>query len=191
MTTAERWTVADLAHFPDDDNLRYEIIDGELYVSKAPNWYHPVVAERIARTLGNWNETDRRGQVVSTPGIILDGEDNLIPDIIWISQERLSFALDADSKLHEMPELVIEVLSPGAAKARRDRELKPAVYAQRGAIEYWIVDWLRREIEVYRNNGGTMQHTATFVEQTTLNSSLLPNFAMPLAPLFHGVPATG
>lgn len=32
-----RWTIADLELFPDNGN-RYEIIDGELFVTKAPNW---------------------------------------------------------------------------------------------------------------------------------------------------------
>ena len=56
MTIASRWTSADLAQFPDDPALRYEIIDGELYVSKAPNWHHQVVSDRIARILSEWNE---------------------------------------------------------------------------------------------------------------------------------------
>ena len=44
MITVERWTTADLARFPDDDALRYEIIDGELHVTKAPDTYHQIVA---------------------------------------------------------------------------------------------------------------------------------------------------
>ena len=31
-------TVADLANYPDDDGNRYELIEGELFVSTAP-WY--------------------------------------------------------------------------------------------------------------------------------------------------------
>ena len=33
------WTVDDLDDFPDDGN-RYELIDGTLLVSPAPNWAH-------------------------------------------------------------------------------------------------------------------------------------------------------
>lgn len=187
MTTAERWTVADLAHFPNDDGLRYEIIDGELHVTKAPHSFHQVVAGRIVARLDDWAIAYNNGLAINAPGIILDGEDNLIPDAIWISQQRLGYALDVDGKLHEMPELVIEVVSPGAANARRDRELKPAVYARRGAVEYWIVDWLRREIEVYHNNQGEMNLAVLFREGETLVSTLLDGFAMPLAPLFRGV----
>jgi hypothetical protein len=34
-----RWTSADLKLFP-DDGKRYEIIDGELFVTRAPHWKH-------------------------------------------------------------------------------------------------------------------------------------------------------
>jgi hypothetical protein len=45
-STAVRWTSADLATFPNDGKRR-EIIDGALYVSKQPNWYHQAVCMRI------------------------------------------------------------------------------------------------------------------------------------------------
>jgi len=38
MDTALRWTSADLAMLP-DDGKRYEIIDGELYMSRQPHWH--------------------------------------------------------------------------------------------------------------------------------------------------------
>ena len=40
-----RWTTADLKLLPDNGN-RYEIIDGELFVTRAPHWGHQ-------RTTGN------------------------------------------------------------------------------------------------------------------------------------------
>lgn len=132
MTIIERWTSADLALFPDDPRLRYEIIDGELYVSKAPHWHHQLVAERLSRALGNWNDVAALGEVASGPGIILEDDDNLIPDVIWISQARLAQALGPDGKLHALPELVIEILSPGRQNIQRDRGSKPVVYARQG-----------------------------------------------------------
>ena len=39
MRTAPRWTSADLEVLP-DDGKRYEIIDGELYMSRQPHWHH-------------------------------------------------------------------------------------------------------------------------------------------------------
>lgn len=187
MTIAEHWVTADLAHFPDNDGLRYEIIDGELHVTKAPHLFHQIVASRIVARLDEWATAQNNGAATTTPGVILREDNNLIPDGIWISSERLATALGADGKLYEMPELVIEVLSPGAANARRDRERKLEVYARYGAVEYWIVDWQQRSLEQYRTTDGDMQLVATYGEADTLSSPLLAEFALPLAPLFVGI----
>lgn len=120
MTVTSRWTSADLEQFPDDPALRYEIIDGELYVSKAPNWYHQVVVDEIGDTLRQWCRATGQGQATSGPGVIPPDDDNVIPDIIWISHERLAAGLGDDGKLHLLPELVVEVLAPGVANERRD-----------------------------------------------------------------------
>lgn len=189
MTIAERWVTADLTHFPDDDSLRYEIIDGELHVTKAPHLYHQIVASRIVARLDQWATAQDNGMATTTPGVILSEDNSLIPDGIWISGERLATALGADGKLYEMPELVIEVLSPGTANARRDRERKLEVYARYGAAEYWIVDWQQRSLEQYRIADGDMQLVATYTEADALSSPLLAEFTMPLAPLFVGVRA--
>jgi Uma2 family endonuclease len=188
MIEIDRWKTADLARFPDDDDLRYEIIDGELHVTKAPDTYHQVVAGRIAAALDAWSTANTSGLAVAAPGIILEDEDNIIPDAIWISSARLSTALQSDGKLHTLPDLVVEVLSPGAANIRRDREKKPVMYAHNGVLEYWIVDWPRRQVEVYRYDGANLQPVETLSASETLQTPLLPGFAQPIAPLFAGLP---
>lgn len=89
-----------------------------------------------------------------------------------------------------MPELVVEVLSPGAANVWRDGEKKPPVYARHGVVEYWIVDWQQRTLEVCRHTGAALQHVETLSEHETLRTALLPGFEQPIAPLFNGVPRT-
>jgi Uma2 family endonuclease len=188
MVSVERWTTADLERFPDDDALRFEIIDGELHVTKAPDTYHQIVAGRIAAALDAWSTTVGNGYAIAAPGIILDDDDNLIPDVVWISPERLTSAMRPDGKLHELPELIVEVLSPGSANVQRDREDKPVVYGRQGAREYWLVDWPQRILEIYRNDGaGTLQHSTTLTESDLLRSPLLPGFEQPIARFFVGI----
>jgi len=189
MVTVDRWTTADLERFPDADDLRYEIIGGELHVTKAPNSYHQVVAGRIVAALDAWSVTTGNGLAIAAPGIILEDDDNIIPDAVWISSERLATAMGPDGKLHEMPELVVEVLSPGAANVQRDRESKPAVYARQGVVEYWLVDWPNRTLEIYRGDGaGALRHVTTLAEHELLRSPLLPGFEQSIARFFVGVP---
>jgi len=178
-----RWTTADLELMP-DDGKRYEIIDGELYVSKQPSWEHQLVCVRIVGALDAWSRETRAGVANAAPGVIFADDDAVAPDLVWVSKERLPTLLGAEGHLHAAPELVVEVLSPGAANERRDRELKLKLYSRRGVREYWIVDWQRRQVEVYRRAGIGLELVGTLVEHDALASPLLPGFALPLDTLF-------
>lgn len=46
-----------------------------------------------------------------------------------------------DGKLHSAPELVVEVLSPGAEDEGLDREVKLKLYSRRNVKEYGGVTW--------------------------------------------------
>jgi hypothetical protein len=48
---AYRWTAADLDRLPDDPLLRYEIIDGELIVSRRPHLQHSEILVRLVSWL--------------------------------------------------------------------------------------------------------------------------------------------
>jgi Uma2 family endonuclease len=187
MASTLRWTSADLDAMP-DDGKRYEIIDGELYVSKQPHWHHQHTCVAVATELEIWNRETGAGQVNAAPGLIFADDDDVAPDVVWISNERRAVALTEDGKLHAAPELVIEVISPGYANERRDREAKLKLYSRRGVWEYWIIDWLRRQIEVYRRENAALILVATLHEADTLETPLLPGFKCCLVTLFEHIP---
>src|SRR5258707_11535490 len=99
-----RWTIQDLESLPEDSD-RYEIIDGELYVSKQPDLQHQIVCSKIVAILERWGEQAQMGMAIVTPGVIFTNDNAVVPDVIWISYERLTAALQADRKLHSAPEL--------------------------------------------------------------------------------------
>src|SRR6266567_8676856 len=169
------WTSRDLELLPDDGS-RYEIVDGELYVAKQPDWQHQLVGFRLGFLLQVWNEQSQAGLVNLTPGIIFADDTNVVPDVIWISQERLKAALHKDGKLHSAPELVVEVLSPGAENERRDREVKVKLYSRHGVKEYWVVNWQAQNLEVYRRTNTLLTLEKTLEGNDTLDSPLLPGF---------------
>lgn len=80
-----RWTIQDLEGFP-DDGKRYEIIDGELFVTRAPHWEHQDLALGLCTALRQWSKQVGLGQASFTPGIIYSDADNVIPDVVWVSQ---------------------------------------------------------------------------------------------------------
>ncbi len=187
MSTALRWTSADLDTLP-DDGKRYEIIEGELYMSKQPHWHHQETCSQITTLLRLWNKQTGLGQALIAPGVIFADDDDVAPDVVWISQARRDAALEADGKLHAAPELAIEVLSWGSANEKRDRETKLKLYSRRGVQEYWIVDWSVRQVEVYRREDQALRLVATLYPVDTLTTPLLPGFACVVAELFEGIP---
>jgi Uma2 family endonuclease len=178
-----RWTSSDLDLLPDSSN-RYEIIDGDLFVTKAPHWGHQKAGGRVYRALDHWSELTGLGETVQAPGIIFSDADNVIPDVVWISKARLTVCLDEAGHLTAAPELIVEVLSPGAANERRDREAKLKLYAARGVQEYWILDWQRRQVEVYRRDRASLSLVSTLFSADRLSSPLLPEFDCAVAWLF-------
>ncbi len=184
-TTDERvrWSSSDLMLFP-DNGCRYEIIDGALFVTRAPHWGHQRVSGNINSELRGWSLKTGLGEAVATPGIIFSDADNVIPDVVWIRKERLATLLDESGHLTGAPDLVVEVLSAGGENERRDREAKLKLYASRGVQEYWIVDWRLQQIEVYRRQQAVLKLTATLFDKDDLVSPLLPGFSCSTSSLF-------
>lgn len=176
MRTERRFTIHDLELCPDDGN-RYEIIDGELYVSRQPHWHHQQTCGRITTGLELWSEPTDAGITLPAPGVIFAIDEAVAPDVAWISRERFERVARPDGKLCAAPDLVVEVLFPGEENERRDRELKLAVYSRRGVREYWIVDWHDVQIEVYRRENGALALAATLLADDRLTSLLLPGFS--------------
>jgi Uma2 family endonuclease len=190
MVTALRWTAADLEVMP-DDGKRYEVIDGELYVSKQPNWGHQLIAVRIAAALDAWSLRIGTGQANAAPGVILDTDNAVAPDVVWVSAARLPLVLAADGHLSGVPDLVVEVLSPGAKNVRRDREAKLKTYSKFGVREYWIVNWPRQEIHVYRREHAALVLIETLQAGDEISSPLLPGFTARLSQFFVGLENVG
>ncbi len=183
MASSLRWTSADLDALP-DDGKRYEIIAGELYVSQQPHWQHQFVCLRIGGAFDAWDQQTGAGLALPAPGVIFDDDEDVAPDVVWVSKERFAAIVRDDGKLYGAPELVVEVLSPGTKNERRDREAKLKLYSRRGVREYWIADWRSRQVEVYRHDGTARAFVATYTATDTLTSPLLPGFRCPVGALF-------
>lgn len=170
-----RWTVDDLELLP-DNGTRYEIIDGELFITRAPRWSHQKVANNICAALNRWSEETGLGEATTAPGIIFSEVDNVIPDVVWASYERLEALLDEAEHLTGAPELVVEVLSPGEKNERRDRQVKLKLYASQGVQEYWIADRKLKQVQVYRRQQAVLKLSNTVLINDEMTSPLLPGF---------------
>lgn len=190
MGAALRWTSADLEVMP-DNGKRYEIIDGELYVSKSPTYHHQFACGQVYTNLNVWSRKTGLGEASFGTGIIFADDDDVIPDVVWTSRARLNKVLGSDGHFHAAPDLVVEVLSPGSANEKRDRETKLKLYSRRGVIEYWIVNWMLGEIAVYRRKGKALKLQATLRSSDTLTSPLLPGFKCEVKSIFDSYAKIG
>jgi Uma2 family endonuclease len=188
MEATENFTSADLALMP-DDGKRYEVIEGELYVSKQPGAEHQFTCGQLFRYLQEWNDLGGAGVALIAPGLVFAEDDDVAPDVVWVSRERLAGMLDRAGHLTKTPELVVEVLSPGKPNERRDRVAKLALYSRHGVPEYWIVDRMQRLVEVYRRERGALKLAATMYAADTLETPMLPGFSCPVAKLFFTQPS--
>ena len=186
VSDIRRWTVRDLDALPNDGGWkRYEIIDGDLYVTRAPHVSHQDAGGNLYAELRRWSKQTQLGKPFQAPGVIFTPTDAVIPDVVWISQERLTSGIDEAGHLTVAPEIMIEVLSPGEWNEQRDKEVKLKLYSQHGVQEYWIVNWQLKTVEIYRRREAQLQWVTTLLEGDTLTSPLLPGFSVAAAEIFQ------
>jgi Uma2 family endonuclease len=130
---------------PDDGN-RYELFDGELLVTPAPNGLHQLAVSRLWQALLPFVQFHGLGEIMTSPADLHLGGDQ-------ISQPDLFVIPSLPSNRREWggfpnPILVIEILSPGTA--RFDRIVKRRRFQRAGIPEYWVVDLDARAIERWR-----------------------------------------
>ena len=166
-----------------DDGRRYEIHGGELVVVPAPRLRHQVVVLEIFKCLDAYAAA-RGGRAVAAPfDIVFDEYDVVQPDVVFFRAERVRL-LDLDAVTRAAPDVAVEVLSPSTAAIDRGRKMR--MFARYGVPEYWIVDPLRRRIEIHVLDPETRAwHAAqTAGNEDTVRSVLLPGLAVDAARIF-------
>jgi Uma2 family endonuclease len=175
-------TVADLEHMPDDGN-RYELLEGELVVSRAPRLTHQRISGNMFALIRAYLDQHAVGEVFATPGIVFDQFSSVIPDLVFVSHERQRDIILEDHFVGA-PELVIEIVSPGEDNARRDRVTKRQIYGRFGVFEYWIIDPEQQAVEVYQLDEGVLELQTIIPRSDQLISTVLPNFVCRASDIF-------
>lgn len=183
-TTTSRLTYGDLEAIPQErPGDRHELIDGELFVTPSPAPAHQIVSANIAYALMHHVRENTLGAVLHAPTDIRLTPDNvLIPDIMFISRERLHII--GPKTIDAAPDLVVESLSPGTR--RRDMDVKRNLYARFGVQEYWIVDPKAQTVVVLALTGDRYD-PLTIGEDGVVHSHVLPELRLTIAQIREGV----
>ena len=176
-------TVADLDACPDDNN-RYELIGGELFVSRAPGISHQRVLLNLQIVLSNYLRTHSIGILVPGPGMILSDYDAVIPDICLVRNERWDEVVTGE-KFTRAVDLVIEIISSGKENRERDLTFKRQLYGKFAVEEYWIVDRENQCVLIYRLQGKVLEETAKCGIEDEITTPLLPQFQLKVSSIFN------
>jgi Uma2 family endonuclease len=149
MTARAVLTYADYAALPNDGN-RYELLDGELFVTPSPAPRHQIILANLVRALDGYVQSRRLGMVLFAPLDVIFADTAVAePDLVYLDNTRTS--LISQRGIEGAPALLVEVLSPSTA--RTDRRVKFGLYARYQVPFYWIVDPEARTLEAYRLEG--------------------------------------
>ena len=166
------FTYADLQTFP-EDNLRREIIDGELFVTAAPRIRHQRVVATLTGLLWAY-ASEFGGEVFPAPTDVFFSDTSVVePDVLFVAAANLGKL--EERFVRSAPDLVVEISSPSTRKLElvRKREL----YERYEVPEYWYVDIEVDLVQIYRSaDGYGTAHIAG--RGNTLESAALPRFAV-------------
>jgi len=176
MPIDTRLTYEDYCLLP-NDGKRYEIIDGELFVTPSPLRRHQKVLANLLYYLTEFVKKLDLGEVYPAPfDVVFSSFDVVEPDILYVSKARASVM--TEKNIQGAPDLVVEILSESTAKIDRTTKLK--LYARYGVAEYWVIDPASCSVEIYRLVPGGYELAAQLDSSQSLTSPLFLGFTLPL-----------
>jgi Uma2 family endonuclease len=183
--STQEWT-ADMARALPDDGKRYEVLDGELFVTPTPSLVHQWALLDLLRGIDAYVQREQLGRTLLSPADIEYSPRRLVqPDLFVVP--FLPGHPPGDWREVRDLLLVVEVLSPGTAYA--DRHRKRHLYLDEGVPDYWIVDLDAQLIERWQQ-GEDRPHMCEdqIVWQPRADREPL---TIALSPLFRALPRTG
>jgi len=177
-----RFLASDIWDTP-DNGKKYEVIDGDLYVSPAPDWEHQEQLSNLDYFVKNWVKAHRLGRIVQSPvGLVLDDENGIQPDLMFVFNERAHIIRRRG--VFGAPDLVVEVLSPSTES--RDRGIKLRRYAASGVTHYWILDTEGPRIEERVLGEDGYRLVGTFGPGEVFRPTIFPGLEIPLDEIAAG-----
>ncbi len=185
-TRSHRWTRVDYARMLDCGLLRegdpVELVGGHLVVREPQHALHATATQLVVQALGavfTGSFDVRAGLPVA-----LDEESEPEPDVAVVRGAPRDYIRDHPAR----PVLVVEVAHSSLAF---DRRSKASLYARAGLADYWIVNLIDRQLEVYREpvpnpqaEFGWAYHQVTFLHPEALVAPLaLPDSGIRVADL--------
>jgi Uma2 family endonuclease len=139
MSETRLVTAEELERMPDDPLNRYELVEGRLVRMSPVSFDHGRIVARLLFLLSRHLNHTPVGVVVADVGVKLASNPDTVrgPDVAFLRSDRLP-PRGTRGFLHDSPDAVIEVLSPGDRPA--DMRRKVAEYLDKGIAAVVVID---------------------------------------------------
>ena len=184
-TSTALMTAEEFGNLPDDD-LRHELVNGELVTMSLPKFPHSRAAMRLGGPLAQFVFDHDLGEFfISEVGFQLtwDPDTVLGPDLAFLSKERLKEVGEIEGYWQGPPDLAVEVRSPGDRRGKVNKKISQ--WLGSGTKQVWIVEPKHRTVTVYRSESDI----TTFSGSDYLEAEdLFPGFRLSLDRIFGPAP---
>ena len=143
----QKLTLEEFLCLPEFDES-FELVDGEVVIKMSPKFFHSSLTSVFWSELSSWSSGI--GQVAIEWSVVLKrrGQDWVpVPDLLYVSYDRLAADWREDSPCPVWPELAIEIVSP--EQTFNQIVQKATDYLSAGLDRVWVVYPPMRSITVF------------------------------------------
>jgi Uma2 family endonuclease len=171
LNKAEFWALADAS------DLTYELIDGIAVPKMSPKYFHARSARRILNILQEWSKD--RGRAEMEWAFDLNDNYTPVPDLIYVSFDRLPASWNENAACPVPPELAIEIISPGQTFGQMIQ--KASIYLTGSVLQVWILDPEAKSVTVFYPDRAPI----TYVNDEIITDALFPKLSVEIDRLFQ------
>jgi Uma2 family endonuclease len=170
LTKTEFWALADAS------DLTYELIDGIAVAKMSPKYFHAKSTLAFVNILDQWS--DKRGRLGVEWAFDLNENSTPVPDLIYVSFDRLPESWNENEACPVPPELAIEIISPGQTFGQMTR--KASSYLAGGVLQVWVVDPAAQSVTVFYPD----RAPTTYISSEVIVDNLFPGLSVEIDRLF-------
>lgn len=147
VQTQNRLTLEEFLALPQDD-ITYEFVDGEAQPKMSPKYFHSSLTGYLFVLLHPWSQN--RGRVAIEWSVKLKRQEKdwvPVPDLLYISDDRLNADWIENVACPVPPELAIEIISPEQSYGKMSE--KAVDYIKAGVLRVWVIDPQDKSVTIF------------------------------------------
>ena len=176
VTTTKKLTKAEFWALADASDRTYELIDGIPVPKMSPKYFHSRSTLALVNILNLWS--DGRGRVGIEWAFDLSENFTPVPDLLYVSFDRLPESWHENAACPVPPELAIEIISPGQTFGQMTQ--KAGYYLTGDVLQVWIVDPVTKSVTVFYAD----RAPRTYLNNEVITNDLFPELSVEIDRLF-------